>query len=376
MEVHYFVKADDEGNIGDAIPQAPEQETRQNQAPTIKNHLKTRRIEVRKCKTTEVDETLHTVDEFLVERETSNMPWSEAIYNFSHCLGHTARMRFQKVKNSGTYDNTEDGFKSLIKDYIKELCLDKNAKGTLKQSIEKGEWIKPEDVEIANHNIRVLQLFGWIDQVPGYQEGDLSDQEKHRLYVLTFPPFWGTNFNMQKNINDTSFEEIDDYMRKQKDSADKKKKQKKKDEKKDDKKPHKKGKGNGKDKYKLDPNATTGPTARCGKCPNAKHSWGHCFLNPRNPKNKLKDAEFMSRHASNRNRNQGNNQFQNNQQPRQGFATQQMQPPPPPPPNYQGVYSTQSQNQGPPSSVSIQSGQSLSNSNDQGGRWSTVWIPN
>ena len=92
------------------------------------------------------------------------------------------------------------------------------------------------------------------------------------MYVLTFPTFWGTNFNIHKNINETSFEEIDDYMRKQKDGADRKKKQKKKDKKKDDKKSHKKGKGTNKDKYKLDPTATTGPTARCGKCPNAKHS--------------------------------------------------------------------------------------------------------
>ena len=149
------------------------------------------------------------------------------------------------------------------------------------------------------------------------------------MYVLTFPTFWGTNFNIHKNINETSFVEIDDYMRKQKDGADCKKKQKK-NEKKDEKKPNKKG--SKKDKYKLDPNATTGPTACCGKCgPNAKHSWGHCFLNPRNPKNKLKDAEFMSRQATNRNCNNGN-QYQNNQQPRQGFATQQM-PPPLLPPN-------------------------------------------
>ena len=177
MEVHYFVKYDDDGNIGEAIPQPEGVETRNNR-PTIKNQLKTRRIEVRKCKTTEVDETLHTVDEFLVERETSDMPWSEAIYNFSHCLSNTARMRFQKVKGQGTYDNTEDGFKQLIKAYIKELCLDANAKGTLKQSIEKGEWIKPKDVDIANHNLRVQQLFGWIDQVPGYQNEALSKQEK------------------------------------------------------------------------------------------------------------------------------------------------------------------------------------------------------
>ena len=154
-----------------------------------------------------------------------------------------------------------------------------------------------------------------------------------------------------------------------------KRKSKRRNKKKDDKKPHKKG--SKKDKYKLDPNATTGPTARCGKCPNATHSWGHCFFNPKNPKNKLKDKNFMSRHG-NQNRGQGNFQNGQQQQPRQGFATQQMQPPPPPLPNYQGVYSNQSQtnNQGPPSSVLIQSGQSYSNSNNQGGRWSTVWIPN
>ena len=115
------------------------------------------------------------------------MSWSEAIYNFSHCLGNTARMRFQKVKSAGTYQNTKAGFKRLIKDCIKELCLDDNAKDTLKQSIKKGEWIKPKDVNIANHNLRVQQLFSWMDQVPGYQNDVLSDKKKHRLYVLTFP---------------------------------------------------------------------------------------------------------------------------------------------------------------------------------------------
>ena len=212
MEVAYIIRVNDDGNIGTAIP-TPPTATRNNPAPpapTVKNTVKTRTVEVRKYKTTEVDETLHTVDEFLIEQETSKKPWSEAIYNFSHCLGNTARMRFQKVKSKGTYQNTENSFKQLIKAYIKELCLDANAKGTLKQSIKKGEWIKPKDVDIANHNLRVQQLFGWIDQVPGYQNGELSNQEKHRLYVLTFPTFWGTNFNIHKNINDTSFEEIDD----------------------------------------------------------------------------------------------------------------------------------------------------------------------
>ena len=36
MEVHYFVKFNEDGNIGDAIPQ-PNVETRNNPAPNIKN---------------------------------------------------------------------------------------------------------------------------------------------------------------------------------------------------------------------------------------------------------------------------------------------------------------------------------------------------
>ena len=66
MEVHYVIKVDDDGNIGDSIPQ-PAVATRNDPAPvqpTIHNRLKTRTVKVRKCKTTEVDETLHTVDMF------------------------------------------------------------------------------------------------------------------------------------------------------------------------------------------------------------------------------------------------------------------------------------------------------------------------
>lgn len=278
MEVHYIMWVDENGNIGDAIPQPRPRRAAATRAnandgdtanavpvapePQIQNCLKTRMVEVRKCKTTAVDETLHTVDMFLIERKNSNMEWSEAIYNFSNCLGNTARLRLQKVKNArrGGYPNTQAGFELLIKHYIKELCLDDNVKGTLKQSIKKGEWIKPEEAEIANHKLRVQQLFSWMDQVPGYQNDNFSEQEKHQLYVLTFPTSWQTNIDVQKNVDNTSFNEINNYMRKQKDGADKKKKLKKKDKKKDNKKNlHKKGKGSGSNKYKLDPKATGGP---------------------------------------------------------------------------------------------------------------------
>ena len=79
MEVAYIIQVDDNVNIGDNIP-LPPAATRNNPAPVpvpIHNWLKTRTVEVRKCKTTKVDETLHTVDMFLIEQEISKMPWSD-----------------------------------------------------------------------------------------------------------------------------------------------------------------------------------------------------------------------------------------------------------------------------------------------------------
>ena len=106
MEVHYIIWVDQDGNIGDVIPQqrprravaganAGANDDAANAVPAapepqIKNSLKARTVEVRKCKTTAVGETLHTVDMFLIEQENSNMEWSEAAYNFSNCLGNTA----------------------------------------------------------------------------------------------------------------------------------------------------------------------------------------------------------------------------------------------------------------------------------------------
>ena len=79
----------------------------------------------------------------------------------------------------------------------------------------------------------------------------------------------------------------------------------------------------------------------------------------------------MSHHG---NSNQKAIQFRGGQpQQRQAFyGYRQPLPPLPPPPTQQDAYSNQSQ--GPPSHVTVQSGQSYSNSNDQPqGRY--VWIP-
>ena len=84
-------------------------------------------------------------------------------------------------------------------------------------------------------------------------------------------------------------------------------------------------------KHKFDPKKNQN---LCRKCPNAKHNWSQCFLNPNNPNNKLSDPEFMRKVQGNRNNFQNNNQ-----QPRQAFYRNgQPYPYPllPPPPSRDG----------------------------------------
>ena len=57
------------------------------------------------------------------------MSWLEAAYNFSNCLGQVPQSRLDEV--CPTYPEIEIEFKQMIKDFIRDLCLDENAKGTL-----------------------------------------------------------------------------------------------------------------------------------------------------------------------------------------------------------------------------------------------------
>ena len=74
--------------------------------------------------------------------------WADACYNFTNCLDEIAQLRLEKVCNKhvadtgADYPATEDGFKLMIKEYIRELCKDEEAKGTLKRAVFNGHWQK------------------------------------------------------------------------------------------------------------------------------------------------------------------------------------------------------------------------------------------
>ena len=120
--------------------------------------------EVRVCETTKVDETIWTVNKFERELEITGMSWADARYNFTNCLGKIAQLRLEKVCNKhvadtgADYPATEDGLKLMIKDYIRELCKDEDAKVTHKQAVFNGHWQKPVNKDITNHNVHVQRL--------------------------------------------------------------------------------------------------------------------------------------------------------------------------------------------------------------------------
>ena len=82
------------------------------------------------------------------------------------------------------------------------------------------------------------------------------------MYLSTFPKNWTKSFDGSKNINDTSYEEIDRFMEKQKDKADKehtKKEKEKKKKEEEKKKAQSSGSGCRGSKYKIDPKKNHGP---------------------------------------------------------------------------------------------------------------------
>ena len=82
------------------------------------------------------------------------------------------------------------------------------------------------------------------------------------MYLATFPKNWMESFDESKDIDNTSYEEIDHYMEKQKDKADKeyaKKEKEKKKKEEEKKKAQSSGSSRRGSKYKIDPKKNHGP---------------------------------------------------------------------------------------------------------------------
>ena len=164
IKVVYTVAMDQQGRIGAAIPPPAEGE----EPPVLTHKVQTRSADVCICKSTALDEVLLTVEMFKRARKVTRMNWADATLNFLNCLGPIPQLKLDELYDDDNYPETEAAFNGLVNLFIRNFCLDEDAKGTLKQSIERGNWIKPKDVEIQDHHTKVIHLFNWIDQVPGF----------------------------------------------------------------------------------------------------------------------------------------------------------------------------------------------------------------
>ena len=162
MKVIFTVAMDGEVRIRVAIPNPVEGEA----AAPVSHRIQTKAAKVQMCKTNAFDEVLSTIKSFERAQKITRMRWIDAAYNFSNCLGQIRQTKLDELVLD--YSVTEEGFRHIINSFIRALCCDENAKGTLKQSIRRGDWIKPKDVNIQDHNQKVQHLFKWLDKVPGF----------------------------------------------------------------------------------------------------------------------------------------------------------------------------------------------------------------
>ena len=97
-----------------------------------------------------------------------------------------------------------------------------------------------------------------MDQVPGFHQGPMTDAEKYRLYVATYPTQWAKQFQSQRGFTDaTTYESIDEFMQTQKDDADRSKKKRKKEEENNNRRnAQQRNGGNQNNKYRIDQKAS------------------------------------------------------------------------------------------------------------------------
>ena len=107
--------------------------------------------------------------------------------------------------DQGLYQATVQGWRH--KEYLE-------AQG-IKQPSEKSL-----EADITNHKHHIQRLLQWVDLIPEYQNDPLTVQEQNRMYLATFPKTWTQQFDITKNIDETSYGKINHFMEKQKELAD------------------------------------------------------------------------------------------------------------------------------------------------------------
>lgn len=178
---------------------------------------------------------------------------------------------------------------------------------------------KRKSDDVFTYSNRMKRVFHLKQRLPHKTyPPQLTEQEKKLILFKHFPYPWKEHFNHSSlELSQISMTELINYMNKEKKAADYHEAQRTKNreqefrkitgQKKSRKRKQHEQDTNDKDQNKSDENYN-----QCRKHPKHRHTWEECFLNPRNPNNKLKKQK---KGKFNKNNNSTQNQTPENQPP-------------------------------------------------------------
>ena len=239
---------------------------------------------LRKFTGNSIEELLYTRQIFLDAIEDCGVDEGNLFVEWQAMLGANSRMKWRsatRLNNNLIFQETRDGFNLAMEAFIMIYAEDPNAKETIINSFAASKLFKkPIEATIKDHQDRLETIMYYVDVLPG-RRGTLSQQERKNVFFNSHPEAWKKEFQLMRNINQSTMTVIRDFMTIKKLESDKTSKKKETETKKkkenDNKSKHgrvAKGKGGGK-----------AGKGNCRSHPQGNHDWKDCYLSPRNENN-------------------------------------------------------------------------------------------
>ena len=160
-------------------------------------------------------------------------------------------------------------FKEATTEFLEDKAKDDTYKDTVLATFyDERTYTEPEGVSVEDHELRISQLYDYIDWLPGIHTGYLSDEERKNIFHNTFPKKWNLEFQNSHSVKNSSIRDIESWVIQHKRSQDKERK----------KKDHNNNKNKDKEKYAHKKN--NGSSNGVWKV-HGGHKWKKCKLNPR-----------------------------------------------------------------------------------------------
>ena len=274
---------------------------------------------------------------------------------FLHCISYFERHAVNRLHMSSRmfYDRLEDIFTDVALDHfvnsvqpdcednfndrnwqarydhaLKEMklrfCGGREARDLQVKYLKSSACKKKASASVPEHVGRIQMLFNYTEMLPGWVQPPLTEPEKKQILNDTFPDAWANVlYGLGRDYTNLSIGEIQEFMIRQKVSADKQRALEKNARRNEanvrlnvngahhqanrNTRTHSfSGRGRGRHNTRRPPNPNT-----CHKHPNGNHTWAECFQNPRNSSNSNSRSNYSNSRPFSNNRGRRNNSYNN-----------------------------------------------------------------